>query len=130
MTSATAVSSRSNTDCLIQPVQFSRPLNTPIFRLLHTRMPISICLSLNQPVPPRPIAGYSSKSSISCKLLALYVDCIKEDDFSGCSVVREVEIYGTAEVVAAAKASTIDSTEELEERRLEEVQERKKQNGS
>jgi len=62
--------------------------------------------------------------------LALYVDCIKEDDFSGCSVVREVEIYGTAEVVAAAKASTIDSTEELEERRLEEVQERKKQNGS
>ena len=54
----------------------------------------------------------SCKLSISCKLLALYVDCVKEDDFSGCLAIRGVakgaKVWGTAVVVTAVKALTVD----------------------
>ena len=55
----------------------------------------------------------SCKLSISCKLSALYVDCVKEDDFSGCSAIRGVvkgaKVWGTAVMVIAVKALTVDS---------------------
>jgi len=50
----------------------------------------------------------SCKLSISCKLLALYVNCVKEDDFSGSIVVREVKVWGMPVIVIVIKAS--DST--------------------
>ena len=49
----------------------------------------------------------SCKPSISCKLSALYIDCVKEDDFSGCSAIRGVvkgaKVWGTAVVVIAVR---------------------------
>jgi hypothetical protein len=90
-------------------VQSSYTPNTPIFVFSISVCPFSVCPLLNQPVPTRPIAVCSCKPSISCKLLALYVDCVKEDDFSGSLAVREVKVWGTVVVVMAVTALTVDS---------------------
>jgi hypothetical protein len=52
----------------------------------------------------------SCKLSISCKLLALYVDYVKEDDFSRSIVVKEVEVWGTPVVIIIVKMSIVDFT--------------------
>ncbi|PMD27109.1 hypothetical protein NA56DRAFT_225283 [Hyaloscypha hepaticicola] len=72
--------------------------------------------SYNMPIPsqyPCSKLLISYKLSISCKLSALYINYIKEDDFSRCSTIRGVvkgaKVWGTAVVIIAVKALTVDS---------------------